>query len=231
MIARLRRALGALTLLGALAGAGAAAVAHLDLAPRPALPGASAGSAAADSVVTARAQLDALRVEPMRSVPGYSRDQFGQRWADIDRNGCDQRNDALRAGASSVTTKPGTHDCVVLTATIHDPYSGAEIAFVKGESTVDIDHVVPLNRAWDQGAAQWTPERRETFANTPSELVAVDSSANRSKGDRGPEEWLPADGCGYAQRWIGVKAEFDLSVTAQEKSALEGALVTCGGVQ
>src|SRR3546814_5849449 len=50
----------------------------------------------------------------------YQRDEFGQRWADIDRNGCDQRNDALAAALENVTTKPGTHDCVVLTGTLHD---------------------------------------------------------------------------------------------------------------
>jgi hypothetical protein len=27
---------------------------------------------------------------------GYSRDEFGQKWADVDHNGCDQRNDVLR---------------------------------------------------------------------------------------------------------------------------------------
>jgi hypothetical protein len=26
---------------------------------------------------------------------GYDRDQFGPAWKDVDRNGCDQRNDVL----------------------------------------------------------------------------------------------------------------------------------------
>ena len=42
--------------------------------------------------------LDQLPVLQTRSesIPRYSRDEFGQRWADVDRNGCDTRNDILR---------------------------------------------------------------------------------------------------------------------------------------
>lgn len=184
----------------------------------------------ADAFAGASSDLDALTVAELDSGDDYDRDLFGQRWADIDRNGCDQRNDALRAGAVEVTTKPGTHGCVVLEATIEDPYTGTAIDFVKGENTVDIDHVVPLSRAWQQGASSWPEERREEFANTSGNLLAVDASANRSKGDRGPEEWMPDAGrCGYVIQWIDVKTEFELSVSAEEKSALEDELDECEG--
>ena len=204
-----------------------------DIAPSS---GSSRTSAAQDEDVDAGAlagassDLDALTVVERDSGDDYDRDLFGQRWADIDRNGCDQRNDALRAGAVEVTTKPGTHGCVVLEATIEDPYTGTTIDFVKGENTVDIYHVVPLSRAWQQGASSWSEERREEFANTSGNLLAVDASANRSKGDQGPEEWMPDAGrCGYVVQWIDVKAEFELSVSAEEKSALEDELDECEG--
>lgn len=175
-------------------------------------------------------QLVGLGVAELDAAPGYEREEFGQRWADIDRNGCDQRNDTLRVGASEVTAKPGTHGCVVLEATIEDPYTGREIAFIKGESTIDIDHIVPLSRAWQQGAAQWDEERREEFANTPANLVAVDASANRSKGDSGPEEWLPEAGrCMYVVQWIDVKTTYELTVTTAEKNVLEDELEACEG--
>ncbi|MEE1652139.1 HNH endonuclease family protein [Brachybacterium sp. J144] len=181
---------------------------------------------------TGTTQLARLDVAELEAAPGYEREAFGQRWADIDRNGCDQRNDTLRAGAreGEVTTKPGTHGCVVLEARIADPYTGREIAFVKGENTVDIDHIVPLSRAWQQGAAQWDEDRREEFANTPANLVAVDASANRSKGDSGPEEWLPEAGrCMYVVQWIDVKSTYELAVTAAEKNVLENELEACEG--
>lgn len=234
-----RRGVGALGGLVVLALAGVAYVAPPveeilpDIAPSS---GSSPASAAqdedvdADALAGASSRLDALTIAELGHGDDYDRDLFGQRWADIDRNGCDQRNDALRAGAAEVTTKPGTHGCVVLEATIEDPYTGTTIDFVKGENTVDIDHVVPLSRAWQQGASSWPEERREEFANTSGNLLAVDASANRSKGDRGPEEWMPDAGrCGYVIQWIDVKTEFELSVSAEEKSALEDELDECEG--
>jgi len=234
-----RRGVGVLGGLVVLALAGVAYVAPpveeilLDIAPSS---GSSPPSAAqdedvdADALAGASSDLDALTIAELGHGDDYDRDLFGQRWADIDRNGCDQRNDALRAGAIDVTTKPGTHGCVVLEATIEDPYTGTTIDFVKGENTVDIDHVVPLSRAWQQGASSWTEERREEFANTSGNLLAVDASANRSKGDRGPEEWMPDAGrCGYVVQWIDVKTEFELSVSAAEKFALENELDECEG--
>ncbi len=51
---------------------------------------------------------------------GYEREQFGPAWKDVDRNGCDQRNDILARDLEGETFKPGTHDCIVLTGTLHD---------------------------------------------------------------------------------------------------------------
>jgi hypothetical protein len=34
-------------------------------------------------------------------------------WADVDRNGCDQRNDVLRRDLVKRHTKPGTNGCVL----------------------------------------------------------------------------------------------------------------------
>lgn len=230
-------ALGGLVVLVLAAGAYMAPSGLDEILPDIAPSGGSAQTSAAqdedvdaDALAGASSDLNALTIAELGSGDAYDRDLFGQRWADIDRNGCDQRNDALRAGAAEVTTKPGTHGCVVLEAMIEDPYTGTTIDFVKGENTVDIDHVVPLSRAWQQGASGWPEERREEFANTSGNLLAVDASANRSKGDRGPEEWMPDAGrCGYVIQWIDVKTEFELSVSAAEKSALEDELDECEG--
>jgi len=50
--------------------------------------------------------------------------------------------------------------------TLHDPYTGAVIPYSKtNAAAVQIDHVYPLARAFDMGAAGWSQERRTTFAN------------------------------------------------------------------
>lgn len=178
------------------------------------------------------AQLEQLTIAEPLQTP-YNRDAFGQRWADIDRNGCDTRNDVLRRDLVDVTTKPGTRDCVILTGTLHDPYTGTTISFVRGQGTselVQIDHVIPLAWAWRNGAADWTDEHREQFANDGINLAAVDGSANQSKSDRGPAIWMPPSSayhCSYAVRFVQVLDTYDLTIPGEDAAALQSTLSSC----
>ena len=66
--------------------------------------------------------------------------------------------------------------------------------------------------------------------SNPGHLVAVTASANRSKGARGPEDWLPPDEaywCQYSKDWVSVKVEWELTVTPAEFEALGGMLESC----
>ncbi|MDZ5146301.1 HNH endonuclease family protein [Microbacterium testaceum] len=107
---------------------------------------------------TPAAQTMAPTVSPEAPSPAssYSRDLFGPRWADVDRNGCDTRNDVLKRDLVDVVFKAGTHDCVVLSGTLHDPLTGETVSFTRkssGYQPVQIDHIVPLAVAWSSGAA------------------------------------------------------------------------------
>jgi hypothetical protein len=163
----------------------------------------------------------------------YDRDLFGQRWADLDRNGCDQRNDVLRRDLTTFVVQPGTQNCVVASGVLNDLYSGEDIRFVKGEQSsadVQIDHVVPLSWAWRHGAFAWSAEERERFANDFDNLLAVDGPTNTSKSDSGPAEWMPPRrefACEYVARFTVVLAEYDLGVDRADRSAIESALGTC----
>ncbi len=86
---------------------------------------------------TALAALATLRVAGRAPKTGYDRARFGQAWADVDRNGCDTRNDVLRRDLTRYTLKAGTHGCLVLKGTLHDPYTGRTIAFVRGQTHLD----------------------------------------------------------------------------------------------
>src|SRR5690349_13025708 len=46
--------------------------------------------------------LAALTVKGRAPKTGYARDQFGRGWIDVDRNGCDTRNDILRRDLQDV---------------------------------------------------------------------------------------------------------------------------------
>ena len=143
-------------------------------------------------------------------MTGYARDQFGAGWVDVDRNGCDTRNDILRRDLTGDDVKPGTHDCVVLTGMLADPYTGRTIAFRRGAGTstaVQIDHVVALSRrVADRRAAAGRRRQRTAFANDPLNLLAVDGPTNEQKGDGDAATWLPpnkAFRCTYVAHQVG----------------------------
>ncbi|WP_324277580.1 GmrSD restriction endonuclease domain-containing protein [Blastococcus brunescens] len=88
----------------------------------------------------------------------------------------------------------------------------------------------PLAAAWVQGAAAWSDEQREVFANDPSNLLATTRSENSSKADSTAEEWVPSDpsyGCSYATVVVTVKTTYALSVSPAESEALRSLLATC----
>ncbi len=186
-------------------------------------------------------QLATLPIKGRAPKTGYEREQFGQRWSDdvtveFGHNGCDTRNDILRRDLTDLTFKPRTRDCVVLTGTLQDPYTGTTIAFQRGQQTsqaVQIDHVVALSDAWQKGAQQLDADTRRNFANDPLNLLAVDGPANNQKGDGDAASWLPSNSpfrCQYVARQIAVKHKYQLWVTDAEHQALGRWLNTCTDV-
>ena len=145
--------------------------------PEEAAPSSSAAPARAEAEAgTALALLDTLEVKGRAPKTGYGREQFGPSWADVDRNGCDTRNDILRRDLVDVVLRAGTGGCTVLRGTLHGPYTGTTIAFVAGPDTstdVQIDHVVALSDAWQKGAQSLDAEAREAFANDPLNLSLI----------------------------------------------------------
>ena len=188
---------------------------------------------AAEQPGLAIATLETLPVKGRAPKTGYTRDQFGQAWADVDRNGCDTRNDILKRDLTSITYKAKTRNCVVLSGTLLDRYSGESINFVRGNITsmeVQIDHVVALSNAWQTGAFKLTAEQRKALANDPMNLFAVKGRLNSQKGDGDAATWLPplkSFRCAYVAQQIAVKAKYSLWVVPPEKAAMLSILAKC----
>ncbi|HWV48948.1 MAG TPA: HNH endonuclease family protein, partial [Microbacterium sp.] len=163
----------------------------------------------------------------------YDRDLFGQRWADVDRNGCDTRNDILGRDLLNPVFKAGTGDCKVLAGDLIDPYDGTATAFVSGQNTsvlVQVDHVVALGWAWEHGAWAWSDEQRTAFANDPDNLVAASQHTNQSKSASGPADWLPPEPalrCVYVEQWVGVLGAYALGIDERDRHAARAVLETC----
>ena len=169
----------------------------------------------------------------------YRRDAFGDSWTDDNsapggHNGCDTRNDILDRDLVD-KTYVSIKRCpnAVATGTLHDPYTNATVAFVRGAqvgAAVQIDHIVPLAYAWDLGARNWTDELRVRFANDPANLLAVEGQANQDKGDKEPAVWMPSNSafhCQYAMQFIAVLRGYGLPVDAPSTVVLREAGETC----
>jgi len=169
--------------------------------------------------------LETLAVKGRAPKTGYSRSAFGPAWADVDRNGCDTRNDILKRDLTQVTFRAKTRDCVVESGVLLDPFSGESINFQRGEKTsalVQIDHVVALSNAWQTGIFKSDLATRKNFANDPLNLLAVKGSLNSQKGDGDAATWLPPNKqfrCDYVSRQVEVKVKYGLWVTRAEKDA------------
>ena len=175
--------------------------------------------------------LNSLEVKGRAAKTGYARSQFPH-WSDPDRNGCDARNDTLKRDLTEVIYKAGTRDCKVISGLLLDPFSGKVITFSSTKSNIDIDHVVALSNAWQTGAAYFDKTKRQQIANDPLNLLAVDFSLNRQKGDGDAATWLPplkSYRCDYVARQIAVKAKYGLWVTQPEKNAIVKLLEKCEG--
>ena len=187
----------------------------------------------ADSVASGLSIIEAQVTKGRAAKTGYTRAQFGQTWADVDRNGCDTRNDILKRDLTAEVFKEKTRECVVLSGTLIDPFSGETINFVRGNISsmeVQIDHVVALSNAWQTGAFKLSIKERTAFANDPMNLLAVKGRLNSQKGDGDAATWLPplkSYRCDYVARQIAVKIKYKLWFTAPEKEAMIRILKSC----
>ncbi len=197
-------------------------------------PGLAPVTASGDTA-EARELIESLRTKGRGPRTGYERDAFGYAWMDtadgvpLARNGCDTRNDLLRRDGEDLRFREGS-DCVVISMTLDDPYTGTTIEWRKQQAAeVQIDHVVPLSYAWQMGVSRWTEGKREQLANDPLNLIPVEGRANSAKSDSGPASWLPPSKrirCAYAVRFAQVAEKYEMPVTAPDKETM---LQQCGG--
>ena len=162
--------------------------------------------------------------DPTAPLP-YRRDDW-RTWVDVDGDGCDAREQALR----DQSTSPAQIDpvgCVIIAGDWVSIYDGFR---TDDPSQLDIDHVVPLENAHTSGGWAWTAEQRVRFANDQRNLLAVSARANRSKGSDPPDQWRPPDQgswCRTATIWVQVKVAYRLTATTAERDALGQMLDTC----
>ena len=82
---------------------------------------------------------------------------------------------------------------------------------------LDYDHIVPLKSTYLRGAKDWTDEQKNEYAYDQWVGVDVLNSANRSKSDKGPCEYLPDINVeDYCYSWLMICSKYNLSMTQEE---------------
>lgn len=156
-------------------------------------------------------------------IQEYNRDHY-KHWVDEDKDCQKTRDEALIAESEIPVTFKENKTCKVATGRWTDPYSGEVYTDPKA---LDVDHMVPLKNAHQSGGYQWTYQKRKAYANdltNAQHLIAVDKSLNRSKGAKGPDEWLPpleSYHCQYVKDWEGIKQHWGLTMTESERAVID----------
>ena len=107
------------------------------------------------------------------------------------------------------------------------PYKGIKIS---DASSIDIDHVIPLSNAARSGGQDWDKELKKEFANDPMNLLATSAKENRTKGDKGPGEYMPplkAYRCQYAKTYTTIAYKYGLTITKTDYETLDDAIKSC----
>ncbi len=136
----------------------------------------------------------------------------------------------VRDSEAEVTFR-GNRACVVEDGKWEDPYSGNQVT---SSRDIQIDHMVPLKHAYVSGAWKWDYKTRCLYANFlghKEHLVSAGARENMSKGDRGPDMYLPPNvryRCEYLKNWLAVKMIWKLSISSNEAAAIHDTVHSLG---
>lgn len=151
-------------------------------------------------------------------IPPCRRDEWVH-WADLDGDGRDTRQEVLARDARPSSVVWSDDGRRVQAGTWLDPYTGT---LLQDPGALDVDHLVALCEAHRSGGWRWGRERKRAYANDPLNLWAVSLGANRAKGDRGPDGWVPERReirCRWLERRALVRQLYALPTTAAERVA------------
>lgn len=149
-----------------------------------------------------------------QSVTKYSRSLFGS-WLDTDKDCLNTRHEILKT-RSLVPVKMSKDGCRVISGKWKDFYYDE---ILTQASQIDIDHVVPLKHAFDNGANKWKKKKRVKFANDLENLVITNLKYNRQKGSQTPLTWMPINrtyACEYFIKWNLIKNKYKINISKKE---------------
>lgn len=159
----------------------------------------------------------------------FNRSAWLSSWKDEDKD-CQNTRQEVLIQESLVPPVMDSTGCKVVSGIWFSLYTGEVIT---DPGKLDIDHLVPLGNAHASGGYLWENAHKKVYANSLTKgyhLIAVASSANRSKQDKSPEQWMPSYvpfQCTYLKYWVADKKDWDLAMTAAESTFVFTKLKDC----
>ena len=122
-------------------------------------------------------------------------------------------------------TKDKSKACSIKSGVWIDPYSKEK---VEDPTKLDIDHTGALSWTAKAGGQEWDKQKKQDYANDFDHLVATTAKENRTKGDKGPSEWMPESSkCEYAKVYTHIVKKYKLNLNKADKDTLEKTLNSC----
>lgn len=119
-----------------------------------------------------------------------------------------------------------TKACSIKAGTWIDTYTGKKLSV----DSVNLDFVIPLQYANNHGASSWDNAKKQEFANDKDNFVVASTSGIAKRHGRTPAKWLPDDdkyACILSKKFISVANKYNLSITENDKNALDKAISKC----
>lgn len=174
-------------------------------------------------------QIAAIVVASSTAIYHYFRTDY-KHWIDADKDCQNTRQEVLIVESLEKVTLD-KKSCEVVKGKWYDPYTNK---YFTNPNDLDVDHFVPLGEVDRSGGHEWPKDKKMKYANDlddPEVLIAVDKSANRSKGDKDPSNWLPSNKkfqCEYIKTWQKIKKQWVLEMDKKEKDFISIKNKECG---
>jgi hypothetical protein len=180
---------------------------------------------------------DIIRLSVEAPAALYIRSEYEPNWK-IPGDKCDIRSKMLES--SSLVPVVKNKYCTVTYGKWEDPYTGEILEGNPhgGDGTqndMDIDHIIPLHYVNSHGGIAWDSVHKLLYGKSVSSMnrgiyITVSSSANSSKGDKGPSKWMPSNAayaCQYIIKWRNIASDWQISLDPDDYDYIASRLDQC----
>ncbi len=145
---------------------------------------------------------------------------------DFDGDCQNTRNEILVATSRAPTQFTNPRNCEVRTGEWFDEYTGKTFTVA---AQIDLDHIIPVRYAHNQGGDRWDAGKKVAFANDPMNLMLTERRELQRKRDNGPSRYLPREEyrCDYARQWLAIAEKYDLQLANTDRNRITLILREC----